>query len=204
MRYLNKIFSLLKSNNIKTKYSHNNIVAKENGVRKMEVDCSGLVEFWLSRCHKSALSELYAFVHKVRNTNKYKITRLYSVDFYDFFAHLLMNKSSEWERIDFKDSLVEGDIISFTNPQKQSRCAHVAIIQKEIFRSDTSIKLQIIDSSAISHFNDWRQGTNMGVGQGVIELKINQGIIDNVLYNNECEKHRLVEIGRLRKLITKK
>ncbi len=204
MRFINKIIELIKQGKVRTQYSHENEVQKSDNLRAIKVDCSGFVEFWLSRCHPRALKELYSFVLKVRDTKKYQITRLYSVDFYDYFAYLKTNSSPNWERVDYRQSFQEGDILAFINPEKQSRCAHVGIIKEEISRDSSKIMVRIADSSKISHYNDWRQSENMGIGEGEITLIINNGIIDNVLYNNDCSKYRLVEIGRLKKLITKK
>ena len=59
MNYLEKIIKLVKSGKIKTKYSHFNLIYRRQKNFIFSVDCSGLVEFWLSKKHPEALQEVY-------------------------------------------------------------------------------------------------------------------------------------------------
>jgi len=195
MQYIDKILKLVRTGYIKTKYSHANFIRRRYNQFIFNVDCSGLVEFWLSKRHPKALAEVYDFVYQNRQVPEEAIKRLYSFDFYDFFASL--KSSSCWQTVTTSANLKRGDIIAFINPHKKGRFGHVAIVDKEISRDKQKIVVKIIDSSQIEHISDYRQSSKKGIGCGIIELYIEKSSITQVSYCLGQIKPRLIQIARL-------
>ncbi len=197
MEYLYNLLQQIKNGEIKTTYSHDIFVSSDSKV--IDTDCSGLVDLWLQNSHRNARDEVYAYVLQVRDTLKYNITRLYSFDFYDFFQSIKEKDSTNWQYVDINNTLKEGDILAFINPEHKARWGHVAVVEEEISRSKEKIKVKVIDSSKYHHFDDWHQSDKMGIGSGVIELYFNNNEIKKVCYGPDCMRVRAVCAGRLRK-----
>ena len=100
MQYLEKIVRLVEKGRIKTKYSHHNLIYRRQNHFIFSVDCSGLVEFWLSKRAPLALAEIYDFVYRVRPVGKEQIKRLYSFDFYDYFGSIAEKGGQHWQVVD--------------------------------------------------------------------------------------------------------
>lgn len=198
MKYLDKILKLVRLGKIKTRYSHDNHIYRQNQKIMFEVDCSGLFEFWLNRWYPEALKEIYAYIYKVRLVDKAEIQRLYSFDIYDFFSQLGQEKSQYWQLVDINEPFKAGDVIAFVKKGEKNRFGHVAIIQKELARSLEKITVQVMDSSQIEHINDWRQTKENGIGEGILEMHCQNGDITAVCYTPDCIKVRKVLIGRLK------
>ncbi len=198
MHWLIDLLNKIRCDELKTAYSHENKVYTQNDVSFLELDCSGLAELWLRNARPQALAEVYDYIRRIRDTDKYQIVRLYSFDFYDFFNSESIITSSQWQKVDIKQELHCGDILAFINPLKKGRWGHVAIVEQEISRSSTKIVIRVIDSSLKPHFDDWRQSDKMGIGQGTIELILDQGEIKEVCYGAECREIRKVCAARLK------
>ncbi len=198
MHYIDKILRLIKTGKIKTKYSHNNLIYRRRNNFIFSVDCSGLVEFWLYKRYNKALREVYDYVYKARDVDKNKIKRLYSFDFYDYFCSLETSESNNWKLVKYNQILERGDVIAFINPQRAGRFGHLAIVDKEICRQGDSIKVKIIDSSAIEHHDDYRQTSKMGIGYGIIEIGQEKNKEFLVKYSPDNHRVREIMIGRLK------
>lgn len=199
MKYLDKILKLVKRGKVKTKYSHDNRIYRQNQKIVFEVDCSGLLEFWLGKRHPEALKEIYGYVYKVRPVDKAEIQRLYSFDIYDFFACIAQNGSRHWQLVDINAPLRQGDVIALVKEGDRNRFGHVATVQKELERNSEKITVRVMDSSQVEHIDDWRQDKDKGIGEGVLELHRFQGRITAVCYTPDCIKVRKVLVGRLKK-----
>ncbi len=198
MKYIDKIIKLIKAGYIKTKYSHHNLVYRRLHQFIFSVDCSGLIEFWLNKKHPQAAAEIYDFVYQNRNVSKCEIKRLYSFDFYDFFSSLNSDKKyCCWQKVDVSQPLQRGDIIAFINPKRKGRFGHVAVVDFEIERIYNKIRIKIIDSSQIEHNDDYRQSSQKGIGEGVIELYLENNQVVSISYMPDQIKPRLAQIGRL-------
>lgn len=199
MFYLAKIIRLIQKGRIKTKYSHHNLIYRRGSGFVFSVDCSGLLEFWLSKKHPAALKEVYDFTYRVRPVKKEQIKRLYSFDFYDYFCSLSAQGSPCWQLVENTKVLVQGDVIVFINSARIGRPGHIAIVDEEILRQGKKIVVRVIDSSTVEHMDDYRQSAKKGIGRGVIELNLdNAGKIASVCYAPRCYKPRNVVMARLR------
>lgn len=174
MNYLDKILKLIQKGKIKTKYSHYNLIYRRLRHFIFSVDCSGLIEFWLSKKYPHALAEVYDFVYQIRPVAKKEIKRLYSFDFYDFFNCLIKSSYCCWEEVKLTAPLCRGDIIAFVNPETKGRFGHVAIVAEELARENSKIMVRVYDSSQIEHIEDFRQSNKRGIGHGIIELNLQQ------------------------------
>ena len=197
MNYLEKILKLVKSGKIKTKYSHFNLIYHRRKTFVFSVDCSGFVEFWLKKKHPRALQEIYTFVYRMRQVPQNQIRRLYSFDFYDFFEKGVL-PGSLWKVVQIKELLQKGDIIACINEERKGRFGHVAVVEKELYRDENVLRLQVIDSSAIEHFHDERPSAQKGIGCGVLELHMQSGEVSEICYMPECAHTRKVLVGRLK------
>ncbi|MBQ9235448.1 MAG: hypothetical protein IJ184_03175 [Alphaproteobacteria bacterium] len=198
MLYLRQLLNEIKQGNIKTAYSHQTLIDEARGI--LEADCSALAEYWLQQAHPRALAEIYAYINQVRDVKKYRIERLYSFDFYDFFCELSKTGSSSWDVVNWQQRLQAGDLLALVNRSPQHRWGHIAIITDELARTENMLRLRVIDSSRTQHFDDWRQSVKMGIGEGVIELYFTGNELQNVCYAKECIKPRAAQIGRLKGL----
>lgn len=198
MQYLDKILKLVKKGRIKTKYSHYNLVYRRLKQFIFSVDCSGLLEFWLSKEHPYALAEIYDYVYQQRPVAKDEIKRLYSFDFYDFFCAVKERPCCCWQEVNIAETLQRGDIIAFINPKRAGRFGHVAIVDEEIKRNESKIVIKVIDSSAVEHMSDYRQSNKKGIGHGIIELYLQKNAVVSISFHPGQVKPRLVRIGRLR------
>lgn len=198
MQYLEKIVRLVEKGRIKTKYSHHNLIYHRQNHFIFSVDCSGLVEFWLSKRAPLALAEIYDFVYRVRPVGKEQIKRLYSFDFYDYFCSIAEKGGQHWQVVDTMQILRQGDIIAFINQNRRGRFGHIAVVDKEIERNSERIVVRIIDSSTVEHIDDCRPSVKKGIGKGSIELHLTNGKITSVCYTPSCYKSRQVMIGRLK------
>lgn len=199
MKYLDKILKLVKQGKIKTRYSHDNRLSFQNQKIMFEVDCSGLLEFWLGKRHPEALKEIYDYIYKVRAVDKTEIQRLYSFDIYDFFAHLVQNESRYWQVAEINEVFQTGDVIAFVKEGERNRFGHVALVQKELGRNAEKITVRVIDSSQVEHIDDWRQTKENGIGEGSLEIHCQSGSVTAVCYTPDCIKIRKVLVGRLKK-----
>ena len=197
MNYLEKIIKLVKSGKIKTKYSHFNLIYRRRKTFIFSVDCSGLVEFWLKKKHSEALQEIYAFVYQARQVSQKQIKRLYSFDFYDFFEKGILSESL-WKLVRIEEPLQRGDVVACINEEQKGRFGHVAVVEKELYRDENVLRLQVIDSSAMEHFCDERPSEKKGIGRGILELHLQNGVVSEICYMPECSRARKVLIGRLK------
>ena len=198
MQYLYHLLKCLKKGEAKTCYSHDMYISSDE--KYMAVDCSGLVDFWLQKEYPLARAEIFDYILQVRDIVKYKITRLYSFDFYDFFQYIKENSSDNWQFVDVEKKLAKGDILAFINPARKGRWGHVAVVEQEISRDDEKIVLKVIDSTTYKHFEDWHQSDDMGIGSGIIELYKDKGKLVKVCYGPNCMRVRDVCAGCLKKM----
>ena len=201
MDYLQKILKLVRFGKIRTKYSHHNLIYRRQKKFVFSVDCSGLIEFWLSKKHKNALQEVYEFIYQIRQVDKKEIKRLYSFDFYDFFENIKEKGTRCWQAFDIQEKLQYGDIVAFVkddNATNKARFGHLAVVESEVMRSADKIVVKVIDSSAIKHLEDYRQSENKGIGCGNLEIYLDKGQVISMCFEPECIKPRKVLIGRLK------
>ena len=201
MEYLRNLLQRIKDGEIQTTYSHDIFVSDDSKV--IDIDCSGLVDLWLQNSYSEARDEVFDYILQVRDTVKYRITRIYSFDFYDFFQNIKENASKNWQFVDINETLKEGDILAFINPEHAGRWGHVAVVEEEISRSKEKIAVKIIDSTSYHHFEDWHQSDKMGIGCGIIELYFDNDKVEKVCYGPNCMRVREVCAGRLRKKVKK-
>lgn len=186
MFHITAILKLINRGILKSCYSHSNKTYRKAKKFIFNIDCSGLIEFWLKRNYAPALDEIYDFVFNVKNVQKSQFERLYSFDYLDFFGHLENNSSPNWQLVDL-DNLQYDTIVALAKNSGQNRYGHIAIILDVVKRTDKKLVLHVCDSSNVPHDEDNRD-KKMGIGTGRITILNPSAPVSYVKYSRTDKK----------------
>ena len=150
-----------------TRYDHRLAVEEREG--RFDFDCSGFLDYALSRVDPEALK----FVPVTSKTKKRPLAQ----DFYALFDGLGEGGRGPWRPVRHPRNLKPGDIVAWLKaPESDSHnTGHVMLVREHAYpnpgRSD-EILVPIIDSTMSPHGEDSRPKGRTGLGTGLIGILV--------------------------------
>jgi hypothetical protein len=146
-----------------TKYQHTTFVDETK--RVFDYDCSGFVNYALSRSAPDALATLEMATQ----------ARPLAKDYVDYFGSI--GAGDPWLPIQSGFDLLPGDVVAWLEPQgkKTADTGHVMIVHGTVTVSSVAhhVVVPVVDSTKDPHGTpDSRSGGGQGLGTGTIALKL--------------------------------
>ncbi len=149
------------------RYDHHVSVDEAEG--RFDYDCSGFLDYALSRVDPEALKWLPI-------TSKSK-KRPLAQDFFALFDELSKDGKGPWKSVRHPRNLKPGDIVAWLKaPDNDSHnTGHVMLVRKHAFKNPdgpNEILVPIIDSTMSAHAEDNRPKGQTGLGTGIIGILV--------------------------------